>query len=217
MTRVLIVAASPVVRAGLEALLSRSASLTVVGATSRSELLSESVDAGDPDVLLVEAESNGEPAPPAPSAVALWPRADAHPPAVVLLAESPDAAWTADALRAGVRAVLPREATSAEIVAAIEAAAAGLVVLRADLAAGLLPSAPRVAPRPPTGAQPLTRREVEILGMLAEGLGNKVIAARLGISEHTVKTHVASILSKLDAYTRAEAVAIGARLGLIML
>jgi DNA-binding CsgD family transcriptional regulator len=53
--------------------------------------------------------------------------------------------------------------------------------------------------------------------MLAEGLGNKIVAARLGISEHTVKTHVASILAKLDAGTRAEAVAIGARLGLIML
>jgi len=53
--------------------------------------------------------------------------------------------------------------------------------------------------------------------MLAEGLANKNIAARLGISEHTVKTHVASILMKLDAFSRAEAVAIGARQGLILL
>ena len=53
--------------------------------------------------------------------------------------------------------------------------------------------------------------------MLAEGLGNKIVAARLGISEHTVKTHVASILSKLGADTRAEAVAIGARSGVLML
>jgi DNA-binding NarL/FixJ family response regulator len=101
----------------------------------------------------------------------------------------------------------------------LEAAAVGLVTLPAELAADFLsaargPSVPR-----PAGAstQPLTRREVEVLGMLAEGLANKNIAARLGISEHTVKTHVASILTKLDAFSRAEAVAIGARQGLILL
>ena len=69
----------------------------------------------------------------------------------------------------------------------------------------------------PASTQPLTRREVEMLGMLAEGLANKNIAVRLQISEHTVKTHVASILTKLDAFSRAEAVAIGARQGLILL
>ena len=53
--------------------------------------------------------------------------------------------------------------------------------------------------------------------MLAEGLGNKVIAGRLGISDHTVKSHVASIFSKLDVSTRAEAAVSAARLGLIML
>jgi DNA-binding CsgD family transcriptional regulator len=58
---------------------------------------------------------------------------------------------------------------------------------------------------------------MEVLGTLAEGLANKNIASRLGISEHTVKTHVASILMKLDAFSRAEAVAIGARQGLILL
>jgi DNA-binding CsgD family transcriptional regulator len=68
----------------------------------------------------------------------------------------------------------------------------------------------------PPGA-PLTAREREVLALLAEGLGNKVIAARLGLSEHTVKTHVTAILAKLDADTRAEAVAVGARAGLILL
>ena len=84
----------------------------------------------------------------------------------------------------------------------------------------LLVSGPRataVPKQPGTATQPLTPREVEVLGMLAEGLANKNIAARLGISEHTVKTHVASILTKLDAFSRAEAVAIGARQGLILL
>ncbi|PYU14357.1 MAG: helix-turn-helix transcriptional regulator [Acidobacteria bacterium] len=64
---------------------------------------------------------------------------------------------------------------------------------------------------------PLSSREVEVLGMLAEGLGNKQIAWRLGISEHTVKFHLSSIFTKLDVSSRTEAVALGVRLGLIML
>ena len=63
----------------------------------------------------------------------------------------------------------------------------------------------------------LTPRELEVFAMLAEGAGNKAIAWKLGISEHTVKFHVASIMSKLSATSRTEAVAIGIRRGLIML
>jgi DNA-binding NarL/FixJ family response regulator len=65
--------------------------------------------------------------------------------------------------------------------------------------------------------EPLTRREREVLQMLASGLGNKLIAARLVISEHTVKFHVASILGKLGAGSRTEAVSIGIRRGLVLL
>jgi ATP/maltotriose-dependent transcriptional regulator MalT len=68
-----------------------------------------------------------------------------------------------------------------------------------------------------TAVPSLTRREIEILGLLAEGLGNRAIATRLAISEHTVKSHITSIFTKLDVSTRAEAVADAARLGLIML
>jgi DNA-binding CsgD family transcriptional regulator len=63
----------------------------------------------------------------------------------------------------------------------------------------------------------LTPREREILSMLAEGLPNKVIASRLGISEHTVKTHLEAVFEKLGASTRAEAVARAVRLGLLLL
>ncbi len=66
-------------------------------------------------------------------------------------------------------------------------------------------------------AEPLTRREREVLQMLAGGLANKEIAGRLAISEHTVKFHVASILGKLGAGSRTEAVTIGVRRGLIMI
>jgi DNA-binding NarL/FixJ family response regulator len=215
-TRVLIVAASPVVRAGLEALLARDAAATVGGASAYRPPLVDDGETGEPDVVLIAVESDAEP----PLPLALAPDAEPRAPAVVLLAQAPDAAWAAAALRAGARAVLPREASAEEIVAAVEAAAAGLVSVPADLARALVPAAAatRAAPRGPSAPrQPLSPREVEVLGMLTEGLGNKVIAARLGISEHTVKTHVASILAKLDASSRAEAVAIGARLGLIML
>src|SRR5215831_14088664 len=66
-------------------------------------------------------------------------------------------------------------------------------------------------------AEPLTDREVQVLGLLAEGLSNKAIAARLGISDQTVKFHVASISGKLGAHNRTEAVRLGVRRGLIAL
>jgi DNA-binding NarL/FixJ family response regulator len=65
--------------------------------------------------------------------------------------------------------------------------------------------------------EPLTPREIDVLNALADGLGNKQIAARLAISEHTVKTHLAAIFEKLDVSNRTEAVTAGARLGLILL
>ena len=106
-----------------------------------------------------------------------------------------------------------------ELVAAVSAAAAGLTVLPADLAAELATTA---APRAPAAAEsgdaaPLTPRELEVLALLAEGLPNKAIAPRLGISEHTVKAHVTAIFGKLHAGTRAEAVVTAARRGLLML
>ncbi|MBZ5580421.1 MAG: helix-turn-helix transcriptional regulator [Acidobacteriia bacterium] len=82
-----------------------------------------------------------------------------------------------------------------------------------DLEALLAGSGAAASPEP-TG---LTPRELEVLRMLAEGAANKNIAWKLGISEHTVKFHVASILGKLHASTRTEAVAIGMRKGMILL
>jgi DNA-binding NarL/FixJ family response regulator len=129
--------------------------------------------------------------------------------AVILLSDEPQ--WTAEALRAGVRAILPRELTAGEIVAAVEAAAAGLAVMHPRELEALLPSAQTARP-----AEALSRREIEVLGMMAEGIGNKEIAARMGISEHTVKFHVASVMGKLSAGTRTEAVMIGIRMGLVL-
>ena len=72
-------------------------------------------------------------------------------------------------------------------------------------------------PRNPANNGPLSNREVEVLRMLSEGHANKEIAFRLGISEHTVKFHVASLFQKLHASSRTEAVTLGVRQGLILL
>jgi len=122
-------------------------------------------------------------------------------------------------LRGGARAVLPRHASPEAIRAAVRAAAAGLASLPAAVARALLDGASRDGARGPVddGDQILTPRELEILTLLGEGLVNKQIAVQLGISEHTVKTHLAAIYEKLEASNRAEAVATGLRRGLILL
>jgi DNA-binding CsgD family transcriptional regulator len=145
--------------------------------------------------------------------------------------------WSEGGFPGTVRAVLPRNVTRAELTAAIEAVAAGLFVVHpadADLLPGLRPReteaeadvgpgsspSPGFSIVPPLNEQlvePLTRREIEVLQLLAAGLGNKEIASRLHISEHTAKFHVASILSKLGAATRTEAVTQGIRRGLVMI
>jgi two-component system, NarL family, response regulator YdfI len=134
--------------------------------------------------------------------------------AVVVLSSDPRAAWTAQARRAGIRAVLRSDATAEELLAAIAAVRAGLVAFHPDV---LKSSAAAHSAEPGGGATTLTSREVEILGLMAEGMSNRAIAARLGISSHTAKFHVASILEKLGARSRTEAVTFGVRQGLIAL
>lgn len=203
MIRVLIKASSPVARAGLESLLDAHPDL---------RLVEDSGIESPPDVMLVECETLADPA----TREALeW--ASAGGP-VVMLVRNPAAEPVAEALRAGVKAVLANRADAPEIAAAIEAAAAGLVVLDSASAETLLRAPSPAAGAPAnTLAEPLTPREVEVLRLVAAGLGNKEIAARLEISEHTAKFHVASILGKLGAASRTEAVTLGIRHGLIMI
>lgn len=127
--------------------------------------------------------------------------------ATVLLCDEDDLLVTLRPLRGGL-ALLPTSASAEQVVAAIEAAAAGLAVVHPDHAASLAASA---------GDDPLTPREREVLHLLAAGLGNKEIAGRLAISDHTAKFHVSQILAKLNAGTRAEAVSIAMRRGLVPL
>ncbi len=215
MTRVLIAADSAIARAGLEAILLSHADFTLVGSVgTQPTAIVQQIETSAPDVLLldwdrVEDEAISE------QLFALGMDVEDLP-AIAILTDSLTS--TSQALRLGVRAILPRFATKSEIIAAVAAAATGLFVLHPDAVETLqttLPSTARTLPASPL--QALTPREIEVLGMLAEGMGNKTIARQLGISEHTVKFHVASILSKLNASSRTEAVTLGARLGLIML
>ena len=200
MTRLLIAAPSAVVRAGLETLVAGDPAVEVAG--SFADL--SSVEALRPDVVLA-----------ALPVEELAPPADGVAPAIVLLSADAQPAWSPEVLRLGVRAVLPRDAAPAEVLAAVEAASTGLAVVDPhDLEALLSASNPTTASAESTV---LTPRELEVLGLMAEGAANKNIAWKLGISEHTVKFHVASILAKLNASTRTEAVAIGIRKGMILI
>jgi two-component system, NarL family, response regulator YdfI len=213
--RVFIVAPSPLARAGLENLLA-AREVQVVGSNAKMETLAELVADAAPDVVLID--SSGEPFEPMiESILASGLALDVG---VVVLGDGMTPAASAEALRAGIRAALPGDISPEQLVAALQAVASGLLVLHPShanegLPAGSAGSAPSRALD--ELAESLTRRELEVLQMLAAGLSNKEIAARLNISEHTVKFHVASILGKLGAGSRTEAVSLGIRHGLVLL
>jgi len=215
---ILVVGDDPLARSGLAALLAGDPALAVIGHASPADF-SDSADLDDVD----------DGGPSIPARVALWdlglapraaldrlPGADAGPPVLALL---PDEELAAEAYAAGVRGLLFRDAGPRRLAAALRAVAEGLVVLDGGLADLLAPSAEddessRLGDEP---AEPLTPREVEVLQLLAQGLSNKQIAARLAISDHTAKFHVAAILGKLGADGRTDAVVRAARAGLILL
>jgi NarL family two-component system response regulator YdfI len=213
MIRVLIVASSSISQRGLETLLRASTSLQVVGVLSDLGQLSENLEELQPDVLIAEITGQDRTLPDE-----ILKLSEEAPVAIVLLVDDANSERDLDALRNGVRAVLPRNTNPVGIVAAVEAVGAGLSVLLPEGVDTLLreSTASHRAVSPPL-VEALTPREIEVLGMMVEGWGNKEISTRLGISEHTVKFHVASIMGKLNASSRTEAVTSGIRHGLIML
>ena len=203
------------VRRGLESVVASAPSLELAGSLVDLSELPASVRETELDVVVVSVESSLEEFLQEAGAT----RDDDLPqPALVVLAPE-SAGFSAPALiHAGIGALLPRDATAGEILAAINAAAAGLVALHPAMtssAEGDRPSPGRFTNSDLTPQ--LTARELEILRMLADGLGNKEIAWRLKISEHTVKFHLSSIFTKLDVSSRAEAVSLGFRLGLVLI
>ena len=211
--RVVVAAISAVRRSGLEAIVANNPSFklvgslpTIIGFAARIRELQAHVviaDLAQADTQLFSAASDLE-------------RAGIG---VVVLIDEPSVGWTARALQAGVRAILPRESSENEIVSAILAADRGLILLDPELTKELASQTRTVTSTPENTAdrlEELTPREVEVLRLMAEGFGNKQIAARLGISDHTVKFHISSILAKLSVSSRTEAVTQGIRMGLIV-
>ena len=216
MISVFIVAASPLARASLEHLLAER-QLHVAGSFARLDDLAGCLDDTPVDAILVD--STGEPFESVLDSVLDSGLASDF--IVVLMVEPASLAASAAALGAGVRAVLPNDISPDQLVAALEAVRSGLLVLHptqvpARASANGFASSPTRPPELEELAEALTPRESEVLQMLASGLGNKEIAAKLAISEHTVKFHVASILGKLGASSRTEAVSLGIRRGLVL-
>jgi DNA-binding NarL/FixJ family response regulator len=184
---------SPALRAGLAALIGDEPDMQVVeqgepsGANSPTVLVTTSAA----EAGEISADSLGSPE---------W--------TVLLLSDEPVSLRQIQT-SSGVRGVLPLDSSAEELSAAIRALAAGLMVGASQL---ITSGAER-----PVEAGPLTEREVQVLKLLAGGLANKQIALQLGISEHTVKFHVSSIYTKLNAANRTQAVREGLRQGWIVL
>lgn len=139
--------------------------------------------------------------------------------AAVALVDDPDPVWTRRAIAAGVNAILAADASKDDLRLALEAATSGFVLLH-PTSARLLFNPENISLRLEEdypSVEQLTVREREVLNLMSEGLGNREIALRLGISEHTAKFHASSILGKLNASSRTEAVSQGIRRGLVSL
>ena len=216
MIRVLVWAKSAIARAGLEA---------IVRADDRFDLARADRDPGNypgdlltlirngaPDVVLLDGSDTGA------SRVSSESLQEVDGPAFVVLVENPTRGELLRILQDGQKSMLLRDSPPDEITAGLYAASQRLVVLSPEILETLWPAVSEVAgfdDLPP--GEPLTPRESEVLALLADGAPNKEIASRLGISEHTAKYHVSSILNKLGATSRTEAVARGYKEGLIVI
>ncbi len=211
MIRVLVKASSPVVQAGLEQMILSEPDLQVVHETNGRGGGRKGTDEEPPDVIVAETEEADED-PAWPDTMSL----NGPDAALLLLADDPASFSGLEALQSGAKGVLPARVSQEELVAAIRGAAAGLIVLHPEAVLHALPGRPAGGSRRMPLIEPLTAREKEVLSILAEGGTNKQIASRLSISEHTAKFHVSSVMSKLGATSRTEAVTMAIRQGVIM-
>lgn len=197
--RVLVVAAYPALRAGLVSLLASDRLLEPI-ATEGVEL----GDAGSAPSAIVVDYSAGEPE-EILSIAEVFPQS-----ALVMIGADP--ATDGPGLSGAPVAYLPSDVDAAALTAAVRAAATGLIVLDPTVAGA---TGVHTHARTSEGAETLTAREREVLLLVAEGLPNKAIARELGISEHTAKFHVGSLLGKLGAASRTEAVTLATRRGIL--
>jgi two-component system nitrate/nitrite response regulator NarL len=213
--RILVIADDALSRAGLAALLAEQPGCAVVGRASGLDDLPALIEVYRPNVLLWDLSWQ-----PDSAIERLAVLVENTPPVAVLL---PDEGRVAEVWATGARAILRRDADPGQVAAALRALMQDLGVIDGAFAAALarpvgLPTLKTWGDRQTDPLiEELTPRELAVLRLVAEGLPNKTIAVRLGISEHTVKFHVNTILGKLGVASRTEAVVRAIRLGLIFL
>ena len=205
MIRVLIADDHGVVRDGLAGVIAAQPDLAVVGAVSNGAEEVESCRSTAPDVVLMDLEM---PVLDGIEATRMI-RAERPETAVLILTSFSDARRITAALGVGASGYLLKDASADDVVRGIRAAAAGGSPLDPHAARLLL--AAREAPDPLAGISP---REREVFALLLDGLPNKLIAQRLGISDKTVKTHLTSIFRRIDVTDRVQAVLWAERHGL---
>jgi NarL family two-component system response regulator LiaR len=225
MIRILLADDHPIVREGLRAVLETQPDFEVVGTSQQAANGEEALRLAlelKPDVLLLDLEmpvmdgvemirrlrQTGRDNPKAEIATSLH--------VIVFTAFDNDERIIA-ALAAGANGYLLKGAPREEIFQAIRVAMQGGSLLQPVVASKLLRHMGQRAPETQDLYEPLTERELEVLTLLAQGMPNKEIAAQLVISERTAKFHVSSIMGKLGATNRTEAVALAAQKGLITL
>lgn len=205
--RLLLADDHPVVRAGLRAVLETEPGLTVVAEAATAEDAVTRAAEGDIDVVLMDlsfGKGTGMGGAEATARITARPGA----PRVVVVTTYDSDADTLPAIEAGATGYLLKDAPPEDLAAAVRTAAAGRTTLAPTVA-------DRLMNRLRTPGTALTRRETEVLGLVAEGLSNQAIGHRLHLTEGTVKSHLARVYAKLGVDSRTAAVATATGLGLI--
>lgn len=202
--RIIIADDHPVVREGLVTIISRQSDMVVIAEASDGRELVAEFLRHRPDVSLVDLRMPEMDGVEAITAI----RERAPSARLIVLTTYDDDEDILRSLRAGAKAYMLKDAPRNELLACIKAVHEGRTHIPFAIAQRLAET---------IGTPSLTAREFEVLELVSEGKANKEIAARLSITEGTVKTHVSAILEKLDASHRTEAVTIALRRGLLRL
>jgi DNA-binding NarL/FixJ family response regulator len=211
MILVLVAAAFPLIREGLKALVQGASDISLVGEAGNAHETLERALELDPHVILLDADLIAREG----VDLLLDLRRSLPVCAVLIITAGDNLPLAQNALTQGARGYLPRTLSENEMAIAIRAAAQGLVVVHQSLAPELFDARRMLTPPADDLLEPLTARELEVLTYLTRGLANKQIALELSITEHTVKFHIRSILSKLGVSNRTEAVSTALQRGLV--